>query len=419
MTGRNRTAFFFAWQARLRGAMAAAVLLLGTAASGRAQVSENGGTLQLQPIAFAQLPGWAEDNLGELVPALIANCNTIRGFGDRPLGGSGFVAERAGTAAHWAEACEAIRALPAAIPPALQASPQRAQQSAGARNAAVRAALERFLTPYAAGPGRMTGYYEPVLLGATQETLTHRVPLYAPPAELHGPGGMPLPPNIRRWGAPPDRAAIEAGILAGRGLEIAWVDDAVDAFFMQIQGSGRIILPNGSVLRIGVAAQNNLPFVGILQAAFAEGMPRDRLSMPAMRTWLRDIGPDRARAVMSRNPSYIFYRRIDNLAPNQGPFGAMGVPLTPRRSLAVDRSHIPLGMPMVVTGYDSVDRRPFAHLALAQDVGGMIRGPTRIDYFWGWGDEAGERAGRMFTETQVFLLLPRAAREAMETTQRR
>lgn len=418
MTGRNRSACRAGWRGVLRG-IAAAALLVCVAIPGRAQVPDSGGVLQLQPISFAQLPGWAEDNLGDLLPTLVANCNSIRSFGDRPLGGSGFVAERAGQAAHWAEACDAIRALPAAIPPALGADPRRAQQSSAARNAAVRAALERFFTPYAAGTGRMTGYFEPVLLGATQETLTHRVPLYTPPAELPGPGGMPLPPNMRRWGAPPDRAAIEAGILAGRGLEIAWVDDAVDAFFMQIQGSGRIILPNGSVLRIGVAAQNGQPFVGILQAAFAAGMPRDRLSMPAMRNWLRDIGPDRAREVMSRNPSYIFYRRVDGLAPNQGPYGAMGVPLTPRRSLAVDRAHIPLGTPMVVAGQDPVERRPFAHVALAQDVGGVIRGPTRIDYFWGWGDEAGERAGRMFTEAQVFLLLPRAAREAMETPQRR
>lgn len=416
MTGRDSSGCFARWGAGLRGI--AASLLLCAAIPARAQLLEGGGPLNLQPIAFGQLPGWADDNLGDLVPTLIANCNSIRSFGDRPLGGSGFTAERGGTAAQWAEACEAIRSLPAA-PADPRADPRRGQVSGAARNGAVRGTLERVFTPYAAGTGRMTGYYEPVLLGATQETLTHRVPLYAPPAELPGPGGMALPPNIRRWGAPPDRAAIEAGALAGRGLEIAWVDDAVDAFFMQIQGSGRIILPNGSVLRIGVAAQNGQPFIGILQAAFAAGMPRDRLSMPGMRAWLRDIGPDRARAVMSVNPSYIFYRRVDGLGPNQGPYGAMGVPLTPRRSLAVDRSHIPLGTPMVVTGMDVVERRPFAHLALAQDVGGMIRGPTRIDYFWGWGDEAGERAGRMFTETQVYLLLPRAARESMETTQRR
>ena len=394
-------------------ALGVVAALLAPITSTQAQPArEEAQPLRLAAISFADLPGWSQENPAELLGGLIANCNAIRAFRDRPLGGEGFVAERAGTAANWTEACDAIRALPATLPRIVPGDGRRTQAAARARNNAMRGMLERHFAAYAAGPGVMTGYYEPVLRGATAPSETHRTPLLAPPPELGARPSPILPASLPRGPRPnpvPDRAAIEDGALSGRSLEIVWVDDAADAYFLHIQGSGRVMLPDGTMLRIGFAAQNGHPYVPLARVALEAGMPRDRLSMQGMRAWLREVGAERASELMRRNPSYIFFRRVEGLSPEQGPIGAMGVPLTPRRSVAVDRAFIPLGLPLFVAARDPLDRRPFGRIVLAQDTGGQIRGATRTDFFWGWGDEAGERAGRMYEEAQVFLLLPRPA----------
>ena len=376
-------------------------------------------------VRFADLPFWAEDRHADILPALLASCDLFRGIRpDLPLGGEGLVAQRAGSPADWREHCQELRLLQRTLPReptpgrntdiAGRAWQRRLQAWQAARHAMVRRFIERRYDPYSAGTGIMTGYYEPVLRGALAQDDTFRTPLFARPPELAELAGAD--PLRRRFGVlregrfEPfhDRGAIDDGVLAGRGLEIAWVDDPVDAFFLHIQGSGRVVLPDGEMIRVGYAAQNGRSYVAIGRILIDRGdIPRDRMSMQAIRAWLRDMGHDRTVELMRFNSSYVFFRRIDNLTPDQGPIGALGVSLTPQRSVAVDRAFIPLGLPMFVAARDPIDRRPFGRLVAAQDTGGAIRGPARTDFFWGWGDAAGERAGRMREDAQVFLLLPR------------
>lgn len=376
-------------------------------------------------VRFRNLPGWADDRHAEFLPALLATCEVLRTMRpDQPLGGEGLAAARAGTPADWRDMCLELRLLQQSLPreprPGRNTDPEgrpwqrRLQAWRAARHAQVRAFVERRFDAYAAGTGIMTGYYEPVLRGALEQDDTYRTPLYARPPELVEMAGAD--PLRRRFGLLQDgrvepfhdRAAIDRGALAGRGLELVWVDDPVDAFFLHIQGSGRVTLPGGEMLRVGYAGQNGRGYVAIGRILIERGdMPRDRMSMQAIRTWLRDVGHERAVELMSHNPSFVFFRRVENLTPDQGPIGALGVPLTPQRSVAVDRSAIPLGLPLFVAARDPLDRTPMSRLVVAQDTGGAIRGFARTDFFWGWGNEAGERAGRMREEAQVFLLLPR------------
>jgi membrane-bound lytic murein transglycosylase A len=382
----------------------------------------------LRPVTFADLPGWETDGQAEILPALMASCAALRPM--RPeasLGGQGEAALRAGTAAAWQAVCPELRALQQSLPrpPRLvgRATPgpafeRRMNAWRAARNLAVRAFLEDHFEPFAAGSGVMTGYYEPILRGSTEPSETFRTPLLARPPELVEQPAADNPLR-RRFGMMVegrlepfyDRAAIDTGALAGRGLELVWVDDPADAFFLHIQGSGRVMLPNGDLLRVGYAGQNGRSYVPIGRVLIERGeLTRDQMSMQAIRGWLATAGRDQATELLRGNPSYVFFRRVDNLTPDQGPIGALGVPLTPRRSVAVDRSFIPLGTPMFVTVRDPMARRdaPAAgRLVVAQDTGGAIRGFARTDYFWGWGNDAAERAGRMRDEAEVFILLPR------------
>lgn len=382
----------------------------------------------LRPVSFANLPGWDADGHAEILPALMASCAALRPM--RPeasLGGQGEAALRAGTASAWQAVCPELRALQRSLPrpPHLvgRATPGRAFERRmdawrATRNAAVRAFIEDHFEPFAAGTGVMTGYYEPILRGSTEPSEDFRTPLLARPPELVE---QPVADNPmrRRFGMMVegrlqpfyDRAAIDTGALAGRGLELVWVDDPADAFFLHIQGSGRVVLPNGEMIRVGYAGQNGRSYVPIGRVLIERGeLTRDQMSMQAIRAWLASAGRDHATELLRGNPSYVFFRRVDNLTPDEGPIGALGVPLTPQRSVAVDRSFIPLGTPMFVTVRDPMARRdaPAAgRLVVAQDTGGAIRGFARTDFFWGWGNDAAERAGRMRQDAEVFILLPR------------
>lgn len=382
----------------------------------------------LRPASFSELPGWDTDSHAAALPALLATCSAIRpAHPEAMLGGDGEAALRAGTALPWLTLCPELRALSRSLPrpPRLGATTRpgpafRRRMAAwqAERNQAVRSFIETRFEVFAAGAGVMTGYYEPVLRGATTADEVHRTPLLARPPELIE---QPIVGNPlrRRFGTLVDgrlepffdRAAIDGGALAGRGLEIAWVDDATDAFFLQIQGSGRVMLPDGAMLRVGYAGQNGQPYVPIGRVLIERGaLTRDQMSMQAIRAWLAGPGLEKSGEVLRANPSYVFFRLVDNLTPEQGPIGALGVPLTPERSVAVDRAFIPLGTPMFVSVRDPMARRGAAaagRLVVAQDTGGAIRGPARTDYFWGWGNDAGERAGRMRDDADVFLLLPR------------
>lgn len=422
-------------------AAGAAAILLSILLFGGAAVAQDGAAAPaatptpdeprppaLRPASFNELPGWESDHQADVLPALLASCGALRPMRpETPLGGQGEAALRAGTAFAWHTMCVDMRELARAMPRPPRFAPNavrgptwRRRMAAwqAERNGIVRAYIEARFEVFAVGPGVMTGYYEPILRGAAEPDDVFRTPLLARPPELveQPVAGNPL---RRRFGMMVDgriepffdRTAIDTGALAGRGLELAWVDDPADAFFLQIQGSGRVILPDGQMLRVGYAGQNGQPYVPIGRVLIDRGeLTRDQMSMQAIRAWLTGVGHDRSTEVLRANPSYVFFRVVENLTPAQGPIGAMGVPLTPERSVAVDRSFIPLGTPMFVSVRDPMARRgtePAGRLVVAQDTGGAIRGPARTDYFWGWGPEAGERAGRMREEAEVFILLPR------------
>ncbi|MBM3488805.1 MAG: murein transglycosylase, partial [Alphaproteobacteria bacterium] len=299
----------------------------------------------------------------------------------------------------WDAACAAASALPPAdAPDATEAA---------------RAFFARWFRPHhlGDGDGLMTGYYEPEVRGALAPDARFRVALHARPPELVD---VDLGQFRDGWRAErvagrvvdgrlapmPARAAIETGALAGRGLELVWLDDAVDAFFLHIQGSGRVRLPDGSLRRIGYAGANGHRYTAIGRVIADESaLAPSQVSMQSIRAWLA-AHPDRAAEVMRRNASYVFFRWRDG----DGPVGTAGTTLVAGRSLAVDPRFVPLGAPVWVE--TMVDGRPFRRLMIAEDTGGAIRGAGRGDIFIGGGEAAGETAGRLRATGRLTVLLP-------------
>jgi len=255
------------------------------------------------------------------------------------------------------------------------------------------------------GKAFATGYYEPEMRGSRTPLAGYTVPVYSTPADLvrcTRPDGGTGRGRIDETGTCllyHDRAAIEDGALAGRGLEIAWVDDPVDFFVLQIQGSGRLRLPDGGVMRIGYDSQNGREYIGIGK------LLRDRNILPAGGATMQDIvawiraNPEEGRALMRENLSYIFFKELTG----PGPLGALGLPITPRGSVAADPRFVPLGAPIFLT----LDRREASGLWIAQDTGGAIKGANRFDTFWGAGADATRIAGGMSGRGNALILLPK------------
>lgn len=240
-------------------------------------------------------------------------------------------------------------------------------------------------------PALFTGYYEPVLDGSPIRTPRFAWPIYR------------RPPELRDGVAWYDRATIDSGILNGRGLEIAWLDDPVEVFFLHIQGSGRIRMPDGHIVRVGYAGSNGYSYRSIGQVLVQQGaLSSDQVSAQAIASWVRS-NPTTGRQVLNQNPSYVFFRTLPALAEDQGPIGAMGRSITPMRSVAVDPAYVPLGTPVWVekTGADPLNR-----LMVAQDTGGAIKGAQRADIFFGSGRQAGLAAGQIKDSGRLVMLLP-------------
>jgi membrane-bound lytic murein transglycosylase A len=259
------------------------------------------------------------------------------------------------------------------------------------------------------GAAFATGYYEPEIRGSRVRQPGYEVPVYGRPPDLldanpqTGARGRGRVDEAGQYVLYHDRAAIEEGALAGRGLEIAWAADAIDLFFLQVQGSGRLRLPDGAVMRIGYASQNGRDYVAIGRLMRDRHILEPPISMQRITEWLR-ANPDEGRALMRENPSYVFFRELTG----PGPIGALGRPVTPNVSVAADPHFVPLGAPVLLTGMDN----PRANgLWVAQDTGGAIRGANRFDTFWGAGEEAAAVAGSMQAHGRAFLLLPRGAIE--------
>ena len=206
-----------------------------------------------------------------------------------------------------------------------------------------------------------------------------------------------------------DRTAIQEGALDGRGLELVWVDDPVDAFFLEIQGSGRVVLPDGSEMRLGYAGTNGFQYTAIGRELVSAAPSPRRGSMQSIRDWLQ-ANPEAGSEVMRTNASYVFFRELSG----EGPVGSLGVALTPERSLAVDPLFVPLGVPVWLdttfpagASGDPGGTLPLRRLLVAQDTGGAITGPVRGDVFWGHGEDAAATAGTMRQPGRLWLLLPK------------
>jgi membrane-bound lytic murein transglycosylase A len=250
-----------------------------------------------------------------------------------------------------------------------------------------------------------TGYYEPEIRGSRVRRPGYEVPIYAAPPDLldtnpqtgeRSRGRLDENGNFVLYY---ERGEIEDGALAGRGLEIAWAADPVDLFFLQIQGSGRLRQPDGSVIRIGYASQNGREYVAIGRLMRERGILQSPITMQAITAWLR-AHPDEGRALMRENKSYVFFRELTG----PGPLGALGRPVTPRVTVAADPRFVPLGAPVLLS---DMDNGLTNGLWVAQDTGGAIRGANRFDTFWGAGEEAARIAGGMSARGRAWLLLPR------------
>jgi membrane-bound lytic murein transglycosylase A len=203
------------------------------------------------------------------------------------------------------------------------------------------------------------------------------------------------------------RAEINALDFADRYPDkvLLWVDDAVELFFLQIQGSDRVKLPDGSMARLGYADQNGHPYKSIGRLLVERGeMPLEQASMQGIQAWAR-ANPERLAGLLNANPSYVFFRELPG-GTDEGPLGALGVPLTPGRSIAVDPRHVPLGAPVFLSTTQPLSKLPLTRLMLAQDTGGAIHGVVRADFFWGFDADAGAQAGRMKQQGKMWVLLP-------------
>ncbi len=240
--------------------------------------------------------------------------------------------------------------------------------------------------------GLVTGYYEPVIDGSRQRNSPRQVALYRRPTE-----------DLLR--ARPTRAAIESSdLLAGR--ELVWIDDPIEAFFLHIQGSGRVRLADGSTMRVGYAANNGRPYRAIGRELIERGaLDAAQADTAGIKRWLRE-NPEKARDVMQANPRFIFFRELPATGEVSGPPGSLGVALTPMRSVAIDPTRIALGSLLFLQTEHPLEQRPLRRVVIAQDTGGAITGPIRIDLFWGRGEAAGDAAGRMRQAGRVWLLSP-------------
>ncbi len=356
--------------------------------------------LRLHRIAFADLPGWAEADHTAALAAFRRSCQVIEQKGLVKPSRFG------GRREDWLPACRAARK----VPPGKRAA---------------RLFFEEHFLPVSPQPtrrpaGLFTGYYEPEVEGCLKPSPDCPWPVHARPDDL-----VRLTPAEQRRlglvfgrrtkeGVKPyfTRREIDEGALDGRGLEIVWLKSLADRFFLQIQGSGRVRLKEGGVLRLAYAGKNGRPYVPVGRVLVERGeIAREEMSMQAIRRWLAEH-PDQAQALLWENPSYVFFRVVALPDPRLGAYGAQGVQLAPLVSLAIDWRFWPYGAPVwlettvpAATGRGDV---PFRRLMVAQDTGTAIRGVVRGDIFFGFGKAAAARAGRMQARGFMAVLLPRA-----------
>jgi len=357
---------------------------------------------QAIPVGYDRLQGWVEDDHRPALAILKAHCTLLRQQA-QPL------REGATPPDALRKACEAALAVPDSDGPA------------------ARAYFERWFDPVeirpASGAGFLTGYYEPETEGSLTRTEAFAAPLLARPSDLVTiPQGETWPGLPAGFAAArlladgahavyPDRKAIQDGALGPRAQPILWLKDDVEVFFMQVQGSGRVRLPDGRTVRIAYAGRNGHPYSSIGRIVVQEGLlPLEDATLDKLKAWLR-ANPVEANRIMGMNASYVFFRLAEELSETSGPIGGAGLPLTPWRSIAVDRNLWAYGMPVwletelpLAQGSES-----FRKLVIAEDTGSAILGPARADLYHGSGPVAGSRAGVLRHPMRFVVLWPREA----------
>lgn len=359
------------------------------------------GTM-VRPLSFADLDGWNADDHASAFVAFLATCPTI-------LDGSASLRDARAPHANLIAACQAARGLGDGID----------------RNTA-RGFFESWFSPVeiqpAGKPGFLTAYFEPEVSASLSPTSAFSVPALGRPADLEtlrqGETRPGLDPALAAGRITPEgivpyfeRASIWSGALEGKNLEIAWLADKAELFIIQVQGSARLRLPDGSRARLVYAGRNGLPYTSIGKILVDSGqMPLADMTLARLMGWLRE-DVIRGQALMEKNRSYVFFARQD-APPDQGPIGGAGVPLTTGRSLAIDRAIWAYGLPVFIETAPLTPAGPrekLNRLMIAQDTGSAIVGPARGDFFMGSGEEAGARAGMVRDPMRFVVLLPKAA----------
>jgi membrane-bound lytic murein transglycosylase A len=367
-------------------------LLLTACVTQKRETTAAAPTASFEPVSFAKLPGWRADDALAAWPAIVSSCSVL------------------GSRAEWQSFCGAVVAT----------SPGDA--------AFVRGFLEQHLQPYKVWrvtgrqrekAGMVTGYYEPLIHGSRERSEVFATPLYRRPPDLLIVDLAEVIPELKGKRV---RGRVEgnkvvpyysrAGTREAPGLagqEIVWIDNALDAFMLEVQGSGRVQLNTGETIRLQYADQNGHPYRSIGRYLADKGvMTIDQVNMPAIRRWLAE-NPARIHEVLDSNPSVVFFEEAPLSDPSIGPKGAQNVPLTAGRSIAIDPKFLPLGAPMFLATTQPSSEVPLQRLVVAQDTGGAIRGPVRADFFFGFGAEAGAQAGMMKQDGELWVLWPRQA----------
>ena len=339
----------------------------------------------LKPTDWGSLTGWEEDDILPAWDAFLRSCAVLK---NKPL---------------WGETC-------------IQAAAVRGQDGATLRRFfESRFVPHQVLNSDGSDDGLITGYYEPLLKGSRKQSKRYRYPLYSTPDELLVVDLSEIYPelkNMRLRGRLQGRKIVpyysRADIVSNpaplQGRELLWVDDEIDLFFLQIQGSGRVQLENGEVVRVGYSEQNGHPYKSIGKLLVERGeLPLEKASMQGIRAW-GQRNPHKLGELLRQNSSFVFFREVPTAVP--GPLGSLGVPLTAGRSLAVDPRAVPQGAPVfLATTWPNTDKQLY-RLMVAQDTGGAIKGNVRADFFWGFGTEAAEQAGKMKQPGKMWVLMP-------------
>lgn len=346
----------------------------------------------LQRSTWSELAGWDDDDHAAAWPALRRSCQAI---GRQP---------------RWQAICDATAA-----------HGERPSRDSARRFFETHFEPWRTVNPDGSSEGLVTGYYEPVIRGNRTRSSAYAWPIRGVPEDMLTIELGDVYPDLKHlrlrgrvvgnkvvpyW----TRAEIDARNEQVPAAALLWAADPIDLFFLQVQGSGQVELPDGSRVRIGYADQNGHPYASIGRWLVAQGeLPLERASMQGIKEWAR-TNPARLTELLHSNPSYVFFRELPVSA--DGPIGALGVPLTAERSIAIDPRFVPLGAPVFLATTYPLSQQPLRRLMLAQDTGGAIKGVVRADFFWGLGNEAGAQAGRMRQQGAMWVLLPKGSAPA-------